>query len=103
MTGEELEGCLKDPQNRRWGVYYCKADPRVIVPKQHKWMGWTINFARPSAIPIVLLALAIVVLPAQVARSWNGGIGATLTGVAISIVVLCLLCGYLSSTKRRGD
>ncbi len=30
MTPEELEACWKDPENRRRGVYYCKADPRVV-------------------------------------------------------------------------
>ena len=45
MTREELEACWKDPQNRKWGVYYCKADPRVIVPKRLKGLGWTIKFA----------------------------------------------------------
>jgi len=59
-------------------VYYCKADPRVIVPKHLKWMGWTINFAHPSAIPVMLLTLAIV----------------------ISTAAVCLLCSYLSSSKR---
>jgi len=78
MTPEELEACWKDPGNRRCGVYYCKADPRVIVPKHLKWMGWTINFARPSAIPVMLLTLAIV----------------------ISTAAVCLLCSYLSSSKR---
>ena len=63
MTREELEDCWKDPQNRMWGAYYCKADPRVIVPKRFKWMGWTINAARPSAIPVVLLTLAILLVP----------------------------------------
>jgi hypothetical protein len=42
MTREEIETCRKDPRNRKWGFYYCKADPRVIVPRGLKWMGWTV-------------------------------------------------------------
>ena len=46
MTREEIEKCWRDPRNRKWGIfYYCKADPRVIVPKRLKWMGWTVNAA----------------------------------------------------------
>ncbi len=52
MTREEIEACRRDRRNRKWCFYYCKADPRVIVPKRYKWMGWTINAAHPSAIPV---------------------------------------------------
>ena len=45
MTREEMEACWI-PRNRKWGlIYYCKADPRAIVPRRFKWMGWTVNFA----------------------------------------------------------
>ena len=100
MTPEELEACWKDPGNRRCGVYYCKADPRVIVPKHLKWMGWTINFAHPSAIPVMLLTLAIVVVPVLFVRAWDGGIEAVLAAIVISTAAVCLLCSYLSSSKR---
>jgi hypothetical protein len=97
---EELESHWKDPENRKWGVYYCKADPRVIVPKRPKWMGWTINAARPSAIPVMLLMLVILVVPGAIVRVLNGGNRGFLVAVAASVAVLCLLCAYLSSSKR---
>jgi hypothetical protein len=100
MTPDELEACWKDPENRKWGVYYCKADPRVIVPKRLKWMGWTINFARPSAIPVILISLAIVVVPILFVRAWDSGIGAVLASILVSTAVVCLLSVYLSSSKR---
>jgi uncharacterized membrane protein len=53
MTPEQVQAYWKDPHNRKWGFYYCKADPRVIVPRRFKWMGWTVNAARPSAIPVL--------------------------------------------------
>ena len=100
MTREEIETCWKDPHNRKWGVYYCKADPRVIVPRHWKWMGWTLNFARPSAIPVLLGVVALIAVPLEVARANGGGTVVTvLTGV-VGIVVVCLLSAYLSSTKR---
>jgi hypothetical protein len=100
MTPEEIEACWKDPRNRKWGVYYCKADPRVIVPKHIKWMGWTVNAARPSAIPVTLLLLAIVAVPVFIAASKGAGLGIVLLTAAASITVVCLLCAYLASSTR---
>lgn len=100
MTREEIENCWKDPRNRKWGVYYCKADPRVIVPKSIKWMGWTVNIARPSAIPVTLLLLAVLVGPILIAAFKGAGIGVVLLTSVASIAVLCLLCAYLASTTR---
>ena len=100
MRPDEIEACWKDPRNRKWGFYYCKEDPRVIVPKSIKWMGWTVNAARPSAIPVVLLSVAILAVPVFIAAFKGAGIGIVLLTVAASITVVCVLSAYLSSTKR---
>ena len=100
MTREEIERCWKDPNHWKWCVYYCPADPRAIVPRRFKWMGWTVNFARPSAIPVVLLLLAMAALPLVIVMAHGGGSGvALITGVA-SIAFLCLMCAYLSSRTQ---
>ncbi len=98
MTREEIEACWRDPRNRKWGVFYCcKADPRVIVPKRFKWMGWTPNVAHPSAIPITLFLIALLVVPPWIATAKGAGDGVVaLTGVA-AIALVCLICAYLSS------
>jgi hypothetical protein len=100
MTPDELDALWRDQRNHRYGVYFCKEDPRVIVPKRIKWMGWTINFARPSAIPVLILLFAILLVPAQIARHY----GATSAGVAFtliaSIIVMCLFCIFLASPRR---
>lgn len=44
-------------------LYFCKDDPRIIVPKRNKGFGWTLNFARPIAIPLVILVLGIAAAP----------------------------------------
>jgi hypothetical protein len=63
-------------------------------------MGWTVNAARPSAIPALLLLIALFVVPVQVVSAMGAGDGIKLiTGVA-SITVLCLVCAYLSSRTR---
>jgi hypothetical protein len=60
-------------------------------------MGWTVNFARPSAIPVVLLSVAIVVVPLFIVTAKRAGTGIKLITEAASITVLCLVCAYLSS------
>ena len=98
MTREDIEACWRSPSNYKWGlIYYCKADPRAIVPRRLKWMGWTVNFARPSAIPITLLLVAIVYVPLFIVTGLGGGSGIELITLAASIIVLCLVCAYLSS------
>ena len=100
MTEEEIESCWRDSRNYKWGVYYCKADPRPIVPKRIKWMGWTINAARPSAIPIVLILLGALATPVHVIASNGAGIGTLLLASAAAVALLCLACASISSPKR---
>ena len=100
MTPEELDDLRNDPDNRKSGVYYCKEDPRVIVPRHWKGMGWTINAARPSAIPVLLFMFILVVVPAKVVRAYGGGTVDSLFAAAAGITVVCLLSAYLSSSTR---
>jgi len=98
MTRKEIEACWRDPNNYKWGlIYYCKADPRAIVPRRFKWMGWTVNFARPAAVPITLLLVALLAVPLFIVRAAGAGSGIALVTVAASITVVCLVCAYLSS------
>ena len=63
MTRDELERVWAAPGNWRL-VYRCLEDPRVVVPRRRRWMGWTINFAHPLAWPVLLLSVLIAVGPA---------------------------------------
>lgn len=102
MTRQELETLWKDPNNRKWGVfYYCKADPRVIVPKRIKWMGWTVNVARPLAIPVALLLIALVAGPTTAVIFMRAGPVPVILTISVCTVVVCLLCAYLASPTRR--
>ena len=101
MTREEIEACWKDPRNRKWGlIYYCKADPRLIVPKHPKWMGWTPNVAHRSAVPVTLLLIALLAVPVWIAASLGARTGPVLLTLAAAIAVLCGLCAYLSSRTK---
>ena len=49
-----------------FSFYFNQKDPRIIVPKRISSMGWTINFARPMAIPALLLMTAILLAPFKI-------------------------------------
>ena len=60
MNGKLPKGTLdklwSDPENWRGNAcYYCKDDPRIVVYKRHKWMGYTFNAAHGSAWLAILL------------------------------------------------
>ncbi|WP_165233836.1 hypothetical protein [Aquisphaera insulae] len=58
------------------------------------------NAARPSAIPVVLLLLALLAAPLYVVSANGGRSGAVLLTAAVGGTVLCLVCAYLSSPSR---
>ncbi len=103
MTRQDMEACWNDPRNRKWGIYYCKADPRVIVPKHPKWMGWTVNAARPSAIPVALLLLLVAAAPVFIVALKGAGAGAVFATAAATTTLVCLICAYLSSRTAQAS
>lgn len=53
---------IKNPDNYKLSIFYFnKDDKRIIVPKQDKYRGWTLNFGNKytylSLIVIVLIGL----------------------------------------------
>jgi uncharacterized membrane protein len=52
-----------NPEKYKWGVFYFDAeDPRVVVPKNIQWMGWTLNFAQPGSYLIVIGLIFLIVI-----------------------------------------
>ena len=101
MTRDELDSLWRDRRHWTTGVYRCLADPRVVVPKRIRWMGWTINFAHPWAWPTLWLSLLIAVGPVLTMLALGlrdprwllaGGLGSTL--------VLTLLGAFLAARGR---
>src|SRR5207249_4054731 len=101
MAAPELERLRQDRQNLIAGIIYrCTADPRVIVPKQWRWGGWTLNFAHRSAWLVLLGAMAIAVGPTLIVVAMGHGSAVTvLLALALSILVLCL--GAAWESERR--
>ena len=51
-----------DPSNWKWGLfYYNKADKRIFPPKRIQSMGWTVNFANPYSILVLLTIILIII------------------------------------------
>lgn len=61
FTEEQKEAWHKDPANWRLGVfYYNPADPRLLPPKRIALMGWTINWANPRSIQLMLGIIVVI-------------------------------------------
>jgi uncharacterized membrane protein len=57
---ETLNEWHKDPSNWKWGIlYFNKNDKRIFPPKRIKELGWTVNFANPISI-FVLIAIILL-------------------------------------------
>jgi hypothetical protein len=102
MASPELERLWHDP--RHWvapGIYRCAADPRIIVPKQWRWMGWTLNFAHRSAWLVLLGAMALLVGPVLIVGLTSRLTGATVLAIlAPSILLVCLAAAWESERRR---
>ena len=100
MTKEELETLWRDKDNWLWGaIYYCKKDPRLVVPKRLKWTDWTMNFAYPWwAIVLIIFIIFAASLPFIIEFKLNV---ATPAVICITLAVIALLIigllAYLSS------
>jgi uncharacterized membrane protein len=58
-----LDNMSKDPGYWKGPFYYNRKDPRLMVPKLHPSMGWTLNFASPMAyVAVAVLIVAIIVI-----------------------------------------
>jgi len=100
MTKEELETLWADKDNGRWGaIYYCKNDPRLVVPKRIKWMGWTVNCAYPwLAIGFIIFIIFAASLPFIIELKLNVATPAVICITLVMVAVLIIgLCAYLSS------
>jgi uncharacterized membrane protein len=103
MTENEINELWKNPRNWRVGfVYYCKEDPRVIVPKRIKIMGWTLNFANLWAIPTLILMIVGVLAPFKILALFAPPEKSLWLLITILFVLigLCLFCFIMASPRR---
>ncbi len=99
---EDLSRFTQDGRNWYGHVFYfCREDPRIVVPKRIGAMGWTVNFARPMAVPFLLLVCATLGILYVVL--YHRGATHTTTGVSFIVWVVCLvlLCHHMARPLRR--
>ena len=66
-TREQKHAWHSDPANWRWGVfYYNPADKRLLPPKRIPLMGWTVNFANPRSVMLLVVILVVCCLLALI-------------------------------------
>ena len=83
-------------------IYFCKDDPRIIVPKRLRGFGGTLNFARPLALPMLLFLVSIAILPFEALRSLQihspAAYSIMKAAIATGVIWLCI---RLSLPPRR--
>ncbi len=98
-----LDRLWSDPGN--WlpiGLYYCKDDPRIIVPKRRKALGWTINAAHTWAWVALLILILSIMVPAAYLKSINDSL-AMIIFTLLSLVAVVVLCNVTSSANRHEE
>src|SRR5450432_4135489 len=98
VTPEMLQRLWNDPANWKSGMFYfCKADPRVIVPKRSR-LGWTINFGRASAVPVLILSGVFTGLPFFLLALYGfAGTWIWWAAIPAMILIVSLVCWYFAS------
>ena len=95
-----MEKLWADKDNWLWDtIYYCKNDPRLVVPKRIKWTGWTVNFAYPwRAIGFIVFILFAASLPFIIELKLNLATPVVIcVTLAVIAVLIIKLFAYLSS------
>jgi uncharacterized membrane protein len=57
-----LDTMSKDPGYWKGPFYYNRKDPRLMVPKLHPSLGWTLNFASPYAYLTLIALIGVVIV-----------------------------------------
>ena len=54
---------VDDQANYKWNAFYVnRKDPRILVPKRMRFLGWTLNFAHKESYLAILLLLIVGLL-----------------------------------------
>ena len=83
------------------GFYFNREDPRLIVPKRFRKLGWTMNFAKPMAIPLTVAIIIAVLAPIKllsilgIYSKKNFYITALIETIALSA-----FCSWMANPKR---
>jgi uncharacterized membrane protein len=57
-----LDNMSRDPSYWKGPFYFNRKDPRLMVPKLHPSLGWTLNFASPYAYIALGALIAVIII-----------------------------------------
>ncbi|MCB1208551.1 MAG: protein kinase, partial [Verrucomicrobiales bacterium] len=98
----DLSRFSKDPGNWRFFfIYFCREDPRIIVPKRIAGLGWTINFARPSAVPLLAGLCGVVWAVLEILQQSHASHQTIWTTALVMLAGLVVFCQRLSNPVQR--
>jgi uncharacterized membrane protein len=61
MNADDLNAIHGNPDNWHFAFFYfAPEDPRIVVKKRCGIFGWTLNFARPTALPFLAALIAAI-------------------------------------------
>jgi hypothetical protein len=85
-----FDAFASNPGHWKLGIFYfCPADPRIFIPRRRLSLGWTLNFARPLAVPFLALVMAGTYVISDLLAG-RGLVGDTLfVGFLFAVAVLC--------------
>ncbi len=100
MNQSVLEQFSRDPKNWRFHfIYFCPRDPRIVVPKRYRGFGWTLNFARPLALPFLASLLTLCYSILSLANALTVGRDARYALKILMVLGLIALCNRLSKAR----
>jgi len=103
-TTLELEQLWRDPGNWHFRfLYFCRSDPRILVPKRIRWLGCTLNFANPFAVPFLLLLIGTVGAILDLAAPRHFSADAPFDLLVLMAAAIVALAAYLWRSRRKQD
>lgn len=101
MKAEDLNALHANPNNWHFVFFYfAPDDPRIVVKKRLGITGWTLNFARPMALPFFTALIAFVYGYVDLLSRLDISDSGKWTGIFLLIVSIVFLCGWLSNPRR---
>jgi hypothetical protein len=101
MTQDRLDELWARPSSWKLGfIYFCKEDPRAIVPKRIMWAGWTSNFAHWYSWLALLLLLAVAAAPVGAEIAFGVANPAIIIPTVLASVIAVCMVAHAASRAR---
>lgn len=101
MTLEDIHALHRDPANWHFVfIYFAPGDPRIVVKKRLGITGWTLNFARPLAVPFLAALIAFVYAYVALVSRLDLSESSIWFAILLLIVFIFALCGWMSNPRR---